>query len=156
LDFGDAGFCYLVVNIGDVVEKAGVDSYTLNAGGDILHRSSSGEALVAGMENPLDTSEAIGTIHFSNQSLCASAGSKRAWGEYHHIIDPDELTSPTEVIATWVLADDTMTADGLATALFFTDPEQLRQHFSFSYAMLSKDMRLAHSTNFPLTVFTAD
>jgi thiamine biosynthesis lipoprotein len=155
LDFGSAGKGYLVDIIGDLLEQAGMRNYTINAGGDIRHRTDSHTALDVGLENPLDTTEAVGIVSIGNQSLCASAGSKRKWGNFHHIIDPDSLESPQDILATWVLADDTMTADGLATALFFTSAEELNKTFSFSYAVLGKDMGLVYSKDFPVTVFEA-
>ncbi len=153
LDFGAAGKGYLVDIIAELIEKAGATGYLINAGGDIRYRASDTTQLPVGMENPADTSEAIGIVNLHNQSLCASAGSKRQWGDYHHIISPESLSSPREIIATWVIADDTMTADGLATALFFTDPKLLATQFTFTYALLSADMSLQHHKDFPLTVF---
>lgn len=156
LDFGAAGKGYLVDILGESFDQVGLDDYSINAGGDILQRTSTGELLAVGLENPNDSTEAIGVAKLSNRSLCASAGSKRKWGNFHHIIDPNSLLSPKEIIATWVIAEDTMTADGLATALFFTAPEQLAKHFSFSYAYLDKNMQLSRSKDFPATIFSAD
>lgn len=153
LDFGAAGKGYLVDIISQLFDASDVASYIINAGGDILHRSYENNAIAVGMENPADTSEAIGIIQLSNKSLCASAGSKRAWADIHHIIDPVTLTSPSDVIATWVLADTTMLADGLASALFFTDAQALSKTFSFDYAILDKNMQLYHTKNFPITIF---
>lgn len=156
LDFGAAGKGYLVDNISALMERAGLRTYTINAGGDILHRSVQQSYLEVGLENPVDTSEAIGIARIGNKSLGASAGSKRKWGDFHHIIDPVDLKSPEDIIATWVIANDTMTADGLATALFFTNADQLMKQFSFSYAVLDKDMNLYHAKDFPLTLFKAE
>jgi thiamine biosynthesis lipoprotein len=155
LDFGAAGKGYLVDIVGGIFDEAGLQNYVINAGGDILQRSQTMETLEVGLENPFDTSEAIGVAKLVNQSLCASAGSKRAWGDYHHIIDPVALVSPDQIVATWVLADDTMTADGLATALFFTEAKRLAEQFSFSYALLDKAGQLSYSSEFPLTLFEA-
>ncbi|HVV25958.1 MAG TPA: FAD:protein FMN transferase [Candidatus Saccharimonadales bacterium] len=156
LDFGAAGKGYLVDIIGELIEQAGVRSYLINAGGDIRHRSAQAEALDIGLENPLNTSEALGIARLNNQSLCASAGSRRQWGKFHHIIDPVELRSPRRVLASWTIAGDTMTADGLATALFFAEPAALQKRFSFSYAVLYKDMSLRRSPDFPAAIFTAE
>jgi thiamine biosynthesis lipoprotein len=49
------------------------------------------------------------------------------------------------VAATWVLADDAMTADGLATALFFTDPARLAEEFAFDYVRMFSDGRATFS-----------
>jgi len=153
LDFGAAGKGYLVDIIGELVEAAGIRNFMLNAGGDILHRAPASQSIDVGLENPLDTSEAVGIVRLANKSLCASAGNKRTWGRFNHIIDPDLLRSPDTVRAVWVLAEDTMTADGLATALFFTDPQTIRSNYSFSYARLYKDMSMQYAKDFPVTVF---
>jgi FAD:protein FMN transferase len=154
LDFGAAGKGYLVDIVGELIEQTGRESYLINAGGDIRHRSTNDAAINVGLENPLNTSEAIGIVQLNSQSLCASAGNKRTWGEFNHIIDPSELQSPSEILASWVVASDTMTADGLATALFFAPPVDLQKQFSFSYAVLHKDMSLQSSPDFPAEIFT--
>lgn len=155
LDFGAAGKGYLVDLLGEIIEAAGLRSYLINAGGDIRYRSEHEEPLEVGLENPLDITEAIGITRLTNGSLCASAGSKRQWDDLNHIIDPAALRSPEHIIATWVSATDTMTADGLATALFFAEPSKLMQQWSFSYAVLHQDMSLESSRSFPLTAFEA-
>lgn len=152
LDFGAAGKGYLVDLVAQIIDQAAVRAYTINAGGDILHRDTN-RSLEVGLENPLDTSEAIGMVRLGNRSFCASAGSRRKWGEFHHIIDPIKLQSPRDILATWVIADETMLADGMATALFFTDAAQLAKQFIFSYALLRDDMSLEHSQDFPARIF---
>ncbi|HVW23316.1 MAG TPA: FAD:protein FMN transferase [Candidatus Saccharimonadales bacterium] len=151
LDFGAAGKGYLVDLLVEIIRAAGVDNFTINAGGDIFR---SGGPITVGLENPQNTTEAIGTIKVANQSLCASSVSRRDWGKYHHIINPETLASPRGILSTWVLADDCMTADGLATALFLVPPVALDE-LKFGYAVLSADMSLEQSSNFPAMVFTA-
>jgi thiamine biosynthesis lipoprotein len=153
LDFGAAGKGYLVDIIAKILESQQLYNFIIDASGDVLHRSKPNKKLEIGLENPLDSSEAIGIAQLSNKSLCASAGSKRKWNNFNHIVDPIELRSPQEIIATWVIADNTMTGDGLATALFFTDAEKLLKQFSFSYAVLNKHMQLSYAKDFPLKIF---
>jgi thiamine biosynthesis lipoprotein len=154
LDFGAAGKGYLVDIVSELIEGQGIRDYLVNAGGDMRYRSSERHEISVGMENPFDTSEAVGVIALANQSLCASAGSKRTWEGYNHIIDPTILQSPEQVVATWVAAEDTMTADGLATALCM-QPAQTLDQFSFSYALLRQDMSIVRSKDFPVTLFEA-
>jgi thiamine biosynthesis lipoprotein len=156
LDFGAAGKGLLVDIISRLITEAGLSSYTINAGGDILHRSAKKEYVEVGLENPFETNEAIGIAKLGNRSLCASSGSKRKWEGMHHIINPSTLESPTEIAATWVIAASTMLADGIATALFFTPPETLLKHFSFSYVIVRGDTSLKHSRDFPLQLFEAE
>ena len=155
LDFGAVGKGYLVDIVGGLLEDAGISEFVINAGGDILQRSESEQSIEIGLEDPFDTSEVIGIARIQNQSLCASAGSRRAWGKYHHMINPNTLESPRDVAATWVVADTAMQADGLATALFFVPPEKLLKKFSFEYAILDKDMALRYSKDMDVKLFEA-
>jgi len=155
LDFGAAGKGYLVDIVAGVIAAAGVEHYLVNAGGDIINRLQGG-LLRVGMENPRNTTEVIGIVELGSRSLCGSSGSKRAWGDFHHIIDPEQLAAATDVLATWVIANDTMTADGLATALFFVDPSRLSANFQFEYAILYPDMSLQQTPQFNAQTFGAE
>jgi thiamine biosynthesis lipoprotein len=155
LDFGAAGKGYLVDIIGGILHEHGANSYLINAGGDILYQTTNSERLNIGLEHPADSSMAIGVAHISNQSLCGSAGNRRAWGKYHHIIDPKSLDSPRHIAAAWIVADTALLADGLATAIFFVHPEDLQSHFNFEYAIIRSDMSLEHSEKFPADFFVS-
>ncbi|MER5185437.1 hypothetical protein ABT009_45440 [Streptomyces sp. NPDC002896] len=52
------------------------------------------------------------------------------------------------VVATWVVADETALADGLATALFFTEAQRLAETFQFAYVRMYADGRAEHSPDF--------
>lgn len=149
LDFGAAGKGYLVDIVADIVGVAGITTFFVNAGGDILYRTDSSARLNVGLENPQDHSEVVGTASIINQSICASSGSRRQWGEYHHIINPNTLESPVDIIATWTVADRAVVADGLATALYFVGAGELRRQFDFAWAVLRSDMSLEYSPDFP-------
>lgn len=148
LDFGAAGKGYLIDIVASMLRDAGINSYCINAGGDIAYRSETDEPLRIGLENPHDTSEAIGIVTLGNQSICGSAGNRRRWGRFHHTLDPRTLTSPQEIAAVWVIAETTMIADGLTTALNFVAPEMLLAVIPFAYAILGSDGRLSASPNF--------
>lgn len=147
LDFGAAGKGYLVDIIGELLKRSGVYEYVIDASGDIRHRGEEVDSI--GLENPHDGSRVIGVMNLQNASLCASASNRRQWaGEMHHILDPD-LRSPTRaIVATWVRAENTMMADGLATALFFTDGERLREKWDFEYVCLYANGKITHSHEF--------
>lgn len=143
LDVGAAGKGYLIDLVAAVLEKHGLHSYVIDAGGDIIHRNAGGQVTQVGLEHPLDISKVIGVVQLGNESICGSAGNRRAWGNFTHIIDPATLASPTEILATWVIADTTLLADMLATCLFFVSPDILLQHFSFQYVLIHKDLSLS-------------
>ncbi|MDB5181924.1 MAG: FAD:protein transferase [Candidatus Saccharibacteria bacterium] len=154
LDFGAAGKGYLVDIIGNLLAEQGVQNYYIDGGGDILYRSVSDARIEVALEHPADPTQAIGIASILNQSLCGSAGNRRAWGKYHHILNPHSLASPKHIQALWVTADNGLLADGLTTALFFTDADELAKHFDFEYAIVHADNSLEHSANFPADFFT--
>jgi len=159
LDFGAGGKGYLIDLIGKLLEENHILSYCVDAGGDILFRSSpeSGpqEPLRVGLENPENTNQVIGVATIKNQSICGSSGNRRKWGKFHHLINPHSLTSPHHILATWVIADQTILADALATCLFFVDPKKLTSQYNFEYVILNQDHSEETSKNFPAEFFFA-
>lgn len=190
----------------------------IDAGGDMaINGSSAMQPVSIGMEDPDDTSKAIGIAHMSQGSFCASAPSRRHWGavyELHHSLNAIDGLPACGATATWVAvstsdendgstatgtrpgtapgdtapgntpevvrtaafanqpgvptgtptdtaADATFTAyptaaaDGLATALFVTEPDRLAQYFTFSCALLTPDRRTMMDSGFPGRFFTA-
>lgn len=132
IDVGAAGKGYAV----DMVARRLGDTYCIDASGDILVH---GEPMRIGLQNPENEAELIGVATITNQSICGSAVTKRAWGKWHHIIDPQTSEPVSDIIATWVIADSAMHADGLATALFFVTPERLEQLMLFQYCIVYRD-----------------
>ncbi|HEY1063733.1 MAG TPA: FAD:protein FMN transferase [Candidatus Saccharimonadales bacterium] len=155
LDFGAAGKGYLVDLVAGLLEEESVEQYCVDAGGDMYCRGMN-VPLTIGLEDPADPTQVIGVARVVGRALCGSAPNRRAWGEYHHIMDPASRRSTNNVKAVWAVADTAMLADGLTTALFFTEPEQLRKRFKFEYALVYADGRLRYSPDFPATFFTKE
>jgi thiamine biosynthesis lipoprotein len=152
LDFGAVGKGALIDLVTEVVRGQGVAAFCINAGGDIRYVHPDNEPLPIALEHPGDPSMAIGVARLLGGSLCGSAGNRRAWAQYHHIIDPAAGTSPRHLQATWVCAADTAMADGLSTALYFAAPDQLKD-FDFEYALVRADNTLDRSPGFPAEFF---
>jgi thiamine biosynthesis lipoprotein len=151
LDFGAAGKGYLIDLLTKLLVQNGVRNFVIDGSGDILCQGVDNLQTI-GLENPWDSTQIIGLAHVANGALCASAGNRRQWGEFNHIMNPSTLTSETNVAATWAIAKTAMQADGLATALFFTEPEKLQQ-FGFEYVILYADGHARYSTNWPGELF---
>jgi len=152
-DIGAAGKGYAVDKVTVLLEAAGIDAYVVDASGDIRHRDREQETV--GLEHPNDASKIIGVARLQNQSLCASASNRRRWGDLHHIFDPHTLAPVSDVIASWVVAGDTLTADAMATALFLVDDTtKLMETFEFSYVRMFADGRVEHSANFEGELYT--
>jgi thiamine biosynthesis lipoprotein len=60
----------------------------------------------------------------------------------------------SDVIATWAIAETALTADGLATALFFTAPRVLARAFTFSYVRMFASGRVEYSPDLPGELFS--
>lgn len=144
LDFGAAGKGYLIDIVAGILEQAGHDTYIIDASGDIRVRGTSQNI---GLENPYDPGSVVGVANVENASLCASATNRRAWGQWHHVIDAKTARPANDIVATWVVADDAMIADGLATALFFVDADKMTQ-WNFEYVRLDKHGHIDKSAGF--------
>jgi thiamine biosynthesis lipoprotein len=152
LDFGAAGKGYLVDLVSQIIENYGVQNYCVDAGGDIYQKRDI--VTQVGLEHPADPELAIGVVNLQNQALCGSAGNRRAWGGYNHIMDPAKLVSPNHIQAVWVTAKSAMLADGLTTALYFVPAKELKKRYTFEYAIVGQNYSLEHSPNFPAEFFS--
>lgn len=145
LDIGAVGKGYLVDLVAESIAQ-NHRQYVVEAGGDM--RIKTAEPYTIGLENPIITTETIGTVSLQNASICASSPNRRSWGKgLHHIIDA-RTGQPTnsDIVATWAIAPKTMLADALTTALFFTPAAQLQTTFGeFTYIIMRSDGRVEHS-----------
>ena len=155
LDFGAAGKGYLIDIVSDYLRTQQLSSFCLDVGGDIYYQNPTGKMLKVGLEHPGNSSQVIGVASICNESICGSAGNRRKWGNFHHIIDPRTLSSPHDILATWVVAKTTMLADGIATALFLTPAKKMQKVFAFEYAIVYKDYSLERSGKFPAEFFSS-
>lgn len=146
IDTGAAGKGQLIDSVATLIEQHGIVSYVVDAGGDIRHHMQ--RPVRIGLEHPEDTTKVIGVTVMHDASICGSAGNRRTWGKYHHVFHPKTLQSVDSVLATWVIAKTTMIADGLSTALFFVEPDQLQSHFDFEYVILYPDYSVKYSHGF--------
>ena len=120
----------------------------------MVYQTDRKETLQVGLENPDDFAQVIGVASIHNQSICASAGNRRRWKQFHHIISPHTLASPKNIKATWVVAKTALLADALATCLFFVPAKTLLAKFTFSYATVYEDNTREVSKAFPAEIFS--
>lgn len=152
LDVGAVGKGYAVDMVMEMLVKDGHDAFVVDASGDMRVVGDMTESI--GLENPNNPEEVIGAITLENRALCASASNRRVWGEWHHIIDPDTALPTRDVIATWVIADTTMIADGLATALFFVSPQTLATKYTYEYMRMHADGSVEFSDYFAGSIYS--
>ncbi len=150
-DFGALGKGYFVDYIKDILIENKIKHFLVNGSGDIYYLGEN--YLKAGLEHPSDPTKVIGTINIKNIAICASANNRRAWGKYSHTVDPHNLNTHHEIIATWVLSQSTALADALATTLFFVEPERLQNEFEFKYLLLNKNYKVKYSEDLEVELF---
>ncbi|KNC18840.1 hypothetical protein AC792_10030 [Arthrobacter sp. RIT-PI-e] len=153
LDVGAAGKGQLVDLVLEFLMARGHQEVLVDAGGDM--RRAGGGSITVALEHPYDPTSAVGTVQLGSGALCASASNRRAWGDgLHHVLDARTGRTVDTVVATWVLAEDAMTADGLCTALFLADPAVLAGTFAFDYVLIHSDGRARYSTPLAGALFT--
>lgn len=147
LDVGAAGKGYLVDLVGELLAERGLPDTVVDASGDVRVRGE--RSIRVALENPFDPTKALGVVELRDQALCASATTRRAWGEgLHHVIDAITGRPVDAVVATWVIADSALVADGVATAMFLADPARLSSEFGVEWVRLVSDGRLEASAGF--------
>ncbi|MEU3619431.1 FAD:protein FMN transferase [Streptomyces sp. NPDC006872] len=153
IDVGAAGKGYLVDLVAALLRAAGTGRFVVDAGGDLRH--SGADTPRVGLEHPRDPHRVIGVARVHEQALCASATNRRVWGTgLHHVLDGRTGLPTTDVVATWVIADDAAVADAVATALFFTPPHQLATAYRFTCVRVGSDGRVEASEAFDGELFT--
>ena len=153
LDIGAAGKGQLVDLLASELRSCGVDSFVIDASGDLLHRGP--DPVSVALEQPYDPARAIGTVPLAGGALCASASNRRAWGDgLHHVLDGTTGLPVSTAVATWTMAESTMVADALATALFFVPGSELERSFDFSWLTVFSDGSAAYSAGFEGTLFS--
>ena len=147
LDVGAAGKGYLVDLVSDLLAEAGIPEHIVDASGDLRTR---GVPMRIALEHPLDPRKAVGVAELPDGAFCASATTRRAWGDgLHHVLDPATGLPTRGVLATWVLAPTALIADGIATALFFDADSDFVAHRATAFARMFHDGSVDVSSDFP-------
>ncbi|GAA3628991.1 FAD:protein FMN transferase [Microbacterium awajiense] len=134
-----------------IVSLAGAHA-VVDAGGDIALRGR-GERIA--LEHPYDPTRAIGVVEVADAALCASAVNRRAWGDgLHHVLDARTGTPVRTITATWAIADDAMTADAAATALFFEGGPRFAHERGVEWVRMTTDGQVEWSPGSTAELFT--
>jgi thiamine biosynthesis lipoprotein len=138
LDVGAGGKGYLVDLVAGVLGAHGLTEHVVDAGGDL--RAAVPEPLTVALEDPRDTTRAIGVLRLTDGSLCGSATNRRAWAPgMHHVVDARTGAPTSDVLATWAVGASALVADVAATALFFAEPDLVASRFGIRYVVLRAD-----------------
>jgi thiamine biosynthesis lipoprotein len=111
------------------VELAGLGSFAINAGGDVLvrGRNAEGHAWTIGVKDPQRPQELITVLALDEGAVCTSGAYERSSAAGHHILDPRSRESSGQLSSATVIAPSAMLADALSTAVFVLGPEAGRR-----------------------------
>ncbi|WP_421791780.1 FAD:protein FMN transferase [Gardnerella sp. DNF01157] len=187
LDFGAAGKGYFVDLVTNILkDELGDDSlsdcdFLVNAGGDMRACFSDEDYQIkVALENPFDTTQAVGVASIASGALCASSAARKRWKVKDancladnafesnliatHLINALDGTPAQKLSASWAYipaktcAFPTAYADALATALFVSqesDLQKIVQTTGSEFAVISPNYALRKTAAFPAYFFAA-
>jgi thiamine biosynthesis lipoprotein len=147
IDVGAAGKGYVVDKVAELLSG----DFCVDAGGDIKVGDIK---MDIGLEDPRDPTKLIGVATVKDAAICGSAVNRRAWKDWHHVVNPKTSRPVDNIIATWVICDSAMRADGLATALFFVTPDKLQHLADFKYCIMYSDGSIKVTNDETIKIFT--
>lgn len=130
VDFGGISKGYAVDRVVEVLKGKGIRSGLVDAGGDlrVFGEKPEGTPWTIGIKHPQEQGALLGTFKIDSGAVATSGNYERAFTEqgisYHHIIDPGTGYPATGCVSVTVWADDAVTADAFATAVFVLGPER--------------------------------
>ncbi|HKP07259.1 MAG TPA: FAD:protein FMN transferase, partial [Microbacterium sp.] len=147
IDVGALGKGRLVDLVLGILSRTDSADLTVDAGGDLAVR---GRPQRIGLEHPFDPRRAIGVWEVTDAALCASAINRRSWPSatgttLHHVLDARTGQPVRAIAATWAMASDAMTADAIATALFFDGGPRLAHEWGVEWVRMTTDGRVGWS-----------
>ncbi|MFG6476204.1 FAD:protein FMN transferase [Microbacterium sp. P06] len=152
IDVGALGKGRLVDLVAAVLSERIDGGFIVDGGGDLV---AWGVSQRVGLEHPYDPRRVLGVFQVTDAALCASAVTRRAWGDgLHHVLDARTGEPVRAYAATWAVADDAMHADALATALFFEGGPELAASWGAEWVRMSTDGRVEWSPGSTAELFS--
>ena len=186
LDFGAAGKGYFVDLVTQIIkEELSGDSpsnsdshadfdFLVNAGGDMrAYFSEENSQIKVALENPFDTTQAIGVASIASGALCASSNARRRWKVKDvsgfesnliatHLINALDGIPACDLCASWAYIPaktcdfPTAYADAIASALFVSkesDLQKIVQNVGAEFAVMLPNYALRKTCAFPARFF---
>jgi thiamine biosynthesis lipoprotein len=150
IDIGGYGKGYWIDQLSAKLAKAGYLFHLVDGGGDMFATTKpDGAGWRVAIEVPGKPDEALEVITLNSQALAVSDTQKRAWGEWHHVVDPRQAKPANNVSSAAVVASSAQVADALTTCLMVGERaiwQNLLQYYPAEY-LLTSGSRLEKSTN---------
>ncbi len=156
IDFGGFGKGYAIDKIRTIIEKANINEFIINAGGDIYVK---GKKEIK-IDHPIkkDTSFAITIIE--NSAICTSSAKHRKWNKSsHHLINPKKNISEQTSLQTTIIGQSSLETDAYATGLFaagFEKALKISQKNKINSLIISSDFRTCKNGTFNLKLIRSN
>lgn len=130
LDLGGIAKGYALDRARLVLEKFGVKGALVNAGGDILAvgEKAPGKPWRVGVQDPRQGNSIVAVASLKDKIIVTSGDYERFFirdgKRYHHILDPRTGYPAMGLRSVTIVANDGLTADALATAVFVLGPDE--------------------------------
>ncbi|ODG94060.1 MULTISPECIES: FAD:protein FMN transferase [Bacillaceae] len=152
----------LVIDLGAVAKGFAIDlavnelrqfdGFIVNAGGDLYAGGLDelGDKWKIGIQHPQNKENIIHTLEISNMAICTSGSYERKSGlkpGIHHIINPKNKKSPTELISCSIIAPYAMMADAFSTTCFLMGRKKgltLLEEVGLEGILISSDLQIYH------------
>lgn len=118
---------HIVDRMAEALERRGVRSYLIDAGGDIRTRgrTAARRPWTVAVRDPRDPSSFLDVVRPGAGAVATSGSYEQYYdpdGRFHHLVDAGTGLSPGHVASVSILAPTAMAADALATAAFVMEP----------------------------------
>ncbi|ADD67967.1 ApbE family lipoprotein [Denitrovibrio acetiphilus DSM 12809] len=132
VDMGAYAKGYIVDKAVSRLKAENINSALINAGGDLYAMGSKGaRKWRVAIKHPETSEEMLSIVNLRNKALATSGDYERFFQAddgtmIFHIFDATTGKNPLFYSSVSVIADDTVTADGLATVFFLLPPEDIK------------------------------
>lgn len=159
IDLGAIAKGYAADEMKRVLLEHGVENALLNLGGDIITiGDNGGRGWLIGLADPLsdDPNKYCATLRIFDQTIVTSGNYERYFmhedKRYHHIFDRNTgFPAESGVVSATVIADSSMLADAISTALF-VNPALIDKFPDISYILIDSDMNFTYSEGLELEI----
>jgi len=129
IDLGGIAKGYAVDRASEILSNLGYKNHIVNAGGDLRVKGlKKNQRWTIGIQHPRATEKMTATISISDSSIATSGDYEKFFihqgRRYHHILNPKTGYPEDGCQSVSVLSKETITADGIATAVFVMGPEK--------------------------------
>lgn len=154
LDVGSVAKGYTTDLVAQDLEKAGLKSGILNAGGNVavIGEKPGGKPFKVGIADPFASSDYVAIVDAKSTNVVTSGDYQRYYEidgvKYNHIIDPDTLRPADKYLSVSIVIKDGFLADYLTTELFMLDEktiEKISKDYDFEYIIIHKDSKITYS-----------